>query len=494
LATPKVGSTATVKASEPRHVQFKGSTEFEEVVEVTPVAAFSASEDGELCDELTPSASKEPKTASWSPGMWTSICDPGEKAAIKPILKLSRLQEVARESERTASTVLPTPSDAGDVFGSISISVAPEGDVTGRHGDATGRHGDSTGRHGDVTASISFSFGTDDQMDSNSLEFPPGLGPQRGSQLHGSGMCQPCAWFWKPDGCKAGPECDYCHLCPEGELKARKKQKHTLMRLGLVTPKAPSEAARNVAFDGKESGAVDLQESDPESTSAAGSDLNARKKQNQTVMRLGLVTPKASESSRNVSFGGEEGAQVGHQESDQESTTAAGSGLEEAGSGSDADAGAEKQAPGARNAEGALLPVPPGLVPPPETPSHGSTLHRTGTCQPCAWFWKSGGCQNGVQCSYCHLCPESELKERKKSKHAQMRLGLVTPKVKRKEARDSQLSADAPEFMPGFHMPIADRIGLATPKAPCYGPFDWEAPDFLNMFGMFPDSEEVAEA
>lgn len=53
--------------------------------------------------------------------------------------------------------------------------------------------------------------------------------------------------------------------------------------------------------------------------------------------------------------------------------------------------------------------------------SKGSSLHGTGRCAPCAWYWKVKGCQNGAQCDYCHLCPEGELKNRKKQKVAQIR-------------------------------------------------------------------------
>ncbi|CAJ1344905.1 unnamed protein product [Effrenium voratum] len=53
---------------------------------------------------------------------------------------------------------------------------------------------------------------------------------------------------------------------------------------------------------------------------------------------------------------------------------------------------------------------------PPENISHGSAMHGTGACKPCAWFWKPGSCQNKENCSYCHLCPEGELKARKKAK------------------------------------------------------------------------------
>lgn len=57
-----------------------------------------------------------------------------------------------------------------------------------------------------------------------------------GSLPHGSFTpegqpeCQPCAWFYKPSGCLNGSACRYCHLCPAGELKNRKKQKIALLR------------------------------------------------------------------------------------------------------------------------------------------------------------------------------------------------------------------------------------------------------------------------
>jgi len=41
--------------------------------------------------------------------------------------------------------------------------------------------------------------------------------------------------------------------------------------------------------------------------------------------------------------------------------------------------------------------------------SIGSAGHITGTCRPCAWWWKPGGCFKGRTCEYCHLCDESTL-------------------------------------------------------------------------------------
>ncbi|CAK0874620.1 unnamed protein product, partial [Prorocentrum cordatum] len=53
-----------------------------------------------------------------------------------------------------------------------------------------------------------------------------------GAGLHGTGECRPCAWFWKPQGCAHARECNYCHMCPDGELKARKREKASHMRGG----------------------------------------------------------------------------------------------------------------------------------------------------------------------------------------------------------------------------------------------------------------------
>jgi len=47
---------------------------------------------------------------------------------------------------------------------------------------------------------------------------------------HFAGTCQPCAYYFKPDSCKWGAKCDFCHLCPDGEIKARKKEKIRAMR------------------------------------------------------------------------------------------------------------------------------------------------------------------------------------------------------------------------------------------------------------------------
>merc|ERR1711959_101283 len=55
-------------------------------------------------------------------------------------------------------------------------------------------------------------------------------------------------------------------------------------------------------------------------------------------------------------------------------------------------------------------------TPLPLPPSEGSAFHGTGRCKPCAWFWKADSCRHGYKCLYCHLCPQDEIKRRKRAR------------------------------------------------------------------------------
>eukprot|EP00435_Cladocopium_sp_Y103_P001450 s4142_g1.t1 len=48
-----------------------------------------------------------------------------------------------------------------------------------------------------------------------------------------------------------------------------------------------------------------------------------------------------------------------------------------------------------------------------DMPSIGSMDHAAGTCRPCAWFHKPGGCRNSYDCSHCHLCPANAKRKNK---------------------------------------------------------------------------------
>jgi hypothetical protein len=53
-----------------------------------------------------------------------------------------------------------------------------------------------------------------------------------GSALHATGECKPCAWFHHKNGCISGDNCEFCHLCPVGEIRRRKKERAKAMKLG----------------------------------------------------------------------------------------------------------------------------------------------------------------------------------------------------------------------------------------------------------------------
>jgi len=67
-----------------------------------------------------------------------------------------------------------------------------------------------------------------------------------GSAEHTSGTCKPCAWIWKDEsGCSNGANCKFCHMCPPGEVKRRKKDKIAMRKIDkhLQKPQAIQGAA-----------------------------------------------------------------------------------------------------------------------------------------------------------------------------------------------------------------------------------------------------------
>mmetsp|Transcript_76397 Transcript_76397/g.169327 ORF Transcript_76397/g.169327 Transcript_76397/m.169327 type:complete len:501 (-) Transcript_76397:219-1721(-) len=176
-----------------------------------------------------------------------------------------------------------------------------------------------------------------------------------GSELHGTGQCRPCAWFWKPQGCRNGKECLCCHLCEDGEIKARKKAKLFAMRSSATLSEQSTDSSQSLEL--------------PETASTSREELERHEVEEEEV--------EASSRCDCLDDLLKVGADTG---------------------------GFQEQ----------------GERPEPTLPSRGSALHSTGQCVPCAWFWKSQGCQNGSSCDRCHMCPEGEVKARKKAKKAAM--------------------------------------------------------------------------
>jgi len=293
----------------------------------------------------------------------------------------------------------------------------------------------------------------------------------RGSALHAAGECQPCAWFWRTEGCRNGADCGRCHLCPEGEIKARKKKKHAVMKLGLATPKAGSglraqefEAGQpwKVSFDSMNALTESPTQRQSEASGMFGPSslpmklplqpANAEQEVAATSFWMPMTLPLQSATGAaawadgwnhesagvwptGLSFSCNEVMQrtpkKAHakplEERGSPETTAYGSDKEDMHSlGSAGGSGSEE--------DGSPVRPPPGLQAPPVTPSvGGSSLHHLG-------FWM-GGPESQQDFLSSHFSPEEELEYSKCTKQAMMRLGLATPKTLQPEeaAADFQM-------------------------------------------------------
>merc|ERR1712203_625804 len=57
-------------------------------------------------------------------------------------------------------------------------------------------------------------------------------------EVHFNGKCQPCFYFrFKPDGCRMGKDCEFCHTCDRADIqKKRKDRKKILKELAKELP------------------------------------------------------------------------------------------------------------------------------------------------------------------------------------------------------------------------------------------------------------------
>ncbi|CAJ1341342.1 unnamed protein product [Effrenium voratum] len=211
-----------------------------------------------------------------------------------------------------------------------------------------------------------------------------------GAVLHGTGECRPCAWFWKPQGCRNGKECLHCHLCLSNEIKIRKK-KNWLQHKGgeKQAEKVPDVQASQIVRS-------TLGLGPPPGLAASG------------PMWIAPGDSDLGEGARGPSYVGP--GEVRRELQDFQD----GQGL----SGLMTRAGEIEFGRDYLQALFSDDAVTDGRVPWPPTPlpSRGSAKHSAGECRPCAWFWKKG-CLNGELCQHCHLCPEGEIRRKKKAKN-----------------------------------------------------------------------------
>lgn len=290
----------------------------------------------------------------------------------------------------------------------------------------------------------------------------------KGSAGHGSGECKPCAWFWKPQGCTNGAACLRCHACPAGEIKNRRKKQLQMMKLGM------SEEALLLAED--------------EVPTSVPSSAVVTPRIPPSSMLGPLLPPPTPPSLASLSWkplppppawSVEDSDSPLQPKSNVETRCSQTPYCENVFAG-DSDQDVDWGVPPGLGFEKFQPPVPPPKAPPvlsslrsgeqitcekavlppqrdvlhheavlaqtsqdvqpqqlalqgelptdASCPSLGSALHAAGTCTPCAWFWKSQGCQNGLKCGRCHLCPKGEVRLRKKAKVAALQAAKAPEK------------------------------------------------------------------
>jgi len=205
--------------------------------------------------------------------------------------------------------------------------------------------------------------------------------PSVGSQMHASGTCRPCSFFWQSGGCQKGLECNHCHLCPKGEYQRGKKLK-IAVRKGL---RATSSSEQYLLPPGLGTELPLAHVSQPMIPLKADS-MTLQTPPHGVPAPL-LAQPASMERSHAGSFSRET------ENATHEASSSAQLGL--------AEAEAKLAAYGHVSSNNSSV------------PSIGSELHHAGLCKPCVWFWKPGSCKNGKDCQHCHSCLPGEATRRK---------------------------------------------------------------------------------
>eukprot|EP00929_Paragymnodinium_shiwhaense_P046628 TRINITY_DN23733_c0_g1_i1.p1 TRINITY_DN23733_c0_g1~~TRINITY_DN23733_c0_g1_i1.p1 ORF type:complete len:336 (-),score=54.34 TRINITY_DN23733_c0_g1_i1:245-1252(-) len=90
--------------------------------------------------------------------------------------------------------------------------------------------------------------------------------------------------------------------------------------------------------------------------------------------------------------------------------------------------------------------------------SLGAVNHGTGTCRPCAHYWRPASCFKGGDCAYCHLCTYTEFKAyQHNKKHG---------KGKRKTRTEEVRSRRSPKLSNADKMRAAESAAVGQMVAP----------------------------
>jgi len=108
------------------------------------------------------------------------------------------------------------------------------------------------------------------------------------------------------------------------------------------------------------------------------------------------------------------------------------------------------------------------------TAADGTELHPTDKCAPCAWNWRPGGCSNGSNCNFCHICPEAAMRQvrkqteyrRKQERRARAQMAMLPQCSVPLYCNGIDLCAALPQFLVQQWRvsPLARKKGLKSYK------------------------------
>lgn len=216
----------------------------------TTMARLSKSTDV-FAEELESSADES--EADESPSTCGKICEaraPGREASILPGAGRQVLMEAlglgTSKSPRAHQKVI-----IKNTFIDVADDSTPLGDERSSR-TCTARFTNSAAAAFLLSSDVADDLPSDKSpqvSDNESSSEPFGPSVSAGSSEHGKlfdgqPACQPCAWFYKESGCLNGSSCRYCHLCPAGELKNRKRQKLARLRSqdAVASPESAQES------------------------------------------------------------------------------------------------------------------------------------------------------------------------------------------------------------------------------------------------------------
>jgi len=288
--------------------------------------------------------------------------------------------------------------------------------------------------------------------------------PSIGSADHANGSCNPCAWYWKPQGCQNGTSCTRCHLCPKGELKVRRKMKQRHLRAqakveienknGTICDSESIALSANVVDAAEKSVLQEmapvskLADKDKDSISLASLLEDQSPEQSEsppkicvknTFIQVSKFTPEPPTNSApaalitqrfRLKLKAIEGEAVASEASQPfaplQNTFDA-----------DASTATSRQRQIAENDESSIEhPERPSAEEEAQT-YNSYEAHVLGRCTPCAYLWhKRDGCRLGDACKFCHRCDKGEIKKRKRQRIQQMKeVGEYVPRFFQTHAR-----------------------------------------------------------